>query len=246
MDIQEKTNLLVKRDEEETDVKEKEESSAQKTKKSSQGTIPEGVPAKFWDEEKQEIRVQSLLKSYLELEQLHSRKKSPMPKSSEEYTIKIEHDFLEVDPQINELLYQAGFTNDQAQLVYDLAVERLLPVAQAVYEQMEDVMVEERLSAHFGGKEKWEEIRSQLSMWAKRHLPENALQALSGSHEGILLIHRMMSDESEKTLLREGRKEEGLNEKELHQLIRDPRYWRDGDTEIINRVRKGFQRLYPE
>ena len=35
-------------------------------------------------------------------------------------------------------------------------------------------------------------------------------------------------------------------ENELRQLMRDPRYWRDKDSEIIRKVSDGFRRLYPE
>jgi len=29
-------------------------------------------------------------------------------------------------------------------------------------------------------------------------------------------------------------------------MMRDPRYWRERDPEIIQKVTKGFSRLYPE
>lgn len=33
-------------------------------------------------------------------------------------------------------------------------------------------------------------------------------------------------------------------EKELRQLIQNPKYWRDQDPEIVKRVEEGFKRLY--
>jgi hypothetical protein len=31
----------------------------------------------------------------------------------------------------------------------------------------------------------------------------------------------------------------------LSQMMRDPRYWRDRDPEVIAKVTEGFRRLYP-
>jgi Phage T7 capsid assembly protein len=38
---------------------------------------------------------------------------------------------------------------------------------------------------------------------------------------------------------------EGESEAELSALMRDPRYWRDRDPELIAKVTEGFRRLYP-
>ena len=35
-------------------------------------------------------------------------------------------------------------------------------------------------------------------------------------------------------------------EGELRNLMRDPRYWRDHDGELVRKVTDGFRRLYPE
>jgi len=32
----------------------------------------------------------------------------------------------------------------------------------------------------------------------------------------------------------------------LRALMRDPKYWRDHDPAIVERVKQGFQRLYPD
>jgi hypothetical protein len=34
-------------------------------------------------------------------------------------------------------------------------------------------------------------------------------------------------------------------EEQLREMMRDPRYWRDRDPQLIDRVSCGFQRLYP-
>lgn len=35
-------------------------------------------------------------------------------------------------------------------------------------------------------------------------------------------------------------------EEELRQMMRDPRYWRDRDPQVLDAVSEGFKRLYPE
>jgi len=35
-------------------------------------------------------------------------------------------------------------------------------------------------------------------------------------------------------------------EESLRAMMRDPKYWRDHDPAVVQRVRRGFQRLYPD
>jgi len=35
-------------------------------------------------------------------------------------------------------------------------------------------------------------------------------------------------------------------EEELRRMMRDPRYWRDRDPQVLSAVSQGFQKLYPE
>lgn len=35
-------------------------------------------------------------------------------------------------------------------------------------------------------------------------------------------------------------------EEELRAMMRDPRYWRDRDPQVLNAVSEGFRKLYPE
>ncbi|MCS6855979.1 MAG: hypothetical protein NZ523_14685, partial [Elioraea sp.] len=106
---------------------------------------PADVPEKFWDEEKGEIRLDALLKSYRELERRLSQRAGPpgedadpeerarflralgVPETPEGDEITPKHELCGPDPEINRRLHEAGFTCRQAQLVYDLAAERLLP-----------------------------------------------------------------------------------------------------------------------
>ena len=57
----------------------------------------------------------------------------------------------EADPQINQRLFSAGFSPEQAQLVYDMAAEYLLPLISEMATELEAERELERLVERFGG-----------------------------------------------------------------------------------------------
>ena len=129
---------------------------------------PEDVPEKFWDSEAGQLRVDALLKSYRELERRLSQRLAPpaadapaeevmrfrrglgIPDSPDEYQITPKHDLCCADDEVNQRLHEAGFTPAQAQLVYDLAAERLLPMIAEAAAQLEADRQVEKLREHFG------------------------------------------------------------------------------------------------
>ncbi len=111
------------------------------------------IPEKFRDPRTGALRVEALLKSYLELERATSRRIAPpgddspeedrqrwrralgVPETPDAYEITPAQELCGPDPEVNARLHAAGFTCRQAQLVYDLAAERLLPlIAEAAAE----------------------------------------------------------------------------------------------------------------
>jgi len=70
--------------------------------------------------------------------------------------------------------------------------------------------------------------------------------ALSGSVEGVKTLHKMMG-EGEPAMSRDGQSYGAPEtEESLRALMRDPKYWRDHDPAVVERVQRGFQRLYPD
>src|SRR3954469_9445816 len=55
-----------------------------------------------------------------------------VPDTPDGYCIDCGHGLFDADPVLNHKLHAAGFTPDQAQLVYDLAAERLVPMIQQI------------------------------------------------------------------------------------------------------------------
>jgi hypothetical protein len=223
-------------------------------------TRPGDVPEKFWDAETGTLRVDALLKSYRELERRLSQRAAPpaadaapedllrfrqamgIPETPDNYSIHEPHELCRADHGVNERLHAAHFTNDQAQLVYDLAAERLVPLIAEAAAQFEADRQRERLSAHFGGEDRFRQVAAQLSAWGRAKLPAPVYEALSSTAEGVLALEQMMRKD-EPVLSRDAASPARESEAELRAMMRDPRYWRSREPEFVRRVTDGFRRL---
>ncbi len=220
---------------------------------------PTDIPEKFWDPDRQELRVDALLKSYRELEKRMSqrlarpgddadeeerrrwREMLDIPDSPELYELAAPEG-LGVDPDVNARLHEAGFSRGQVQLVYDLAAERLLPLIAEAAQQFEAERQVERLSQHFGGEERFRRVARQLATWGRQNLPAPVYEALSTTYEGVLALERMMAGK-EPAMTRDAEAPAVETEDELRKMMRDPRYWRTREPEFVRRVTDGFRRL---
>ena len=224
-------------------------------------TRPAEVPEKFWDAEAGTLRVEALLKSYRELERRLSQRAAPpgaeapeeellrfrqsmgIPDTHEAYSITAPHELCCADAEINRKLHAAHFSNAQAQLVYDLAAERLLPLLAEAAAEFEAGKQREKLAAHFGGEERFRQVAAQLSAWGRSRLAPAVYEALSSTAEGVLALEQMMRKGEEPGLSREAAPPAAASESELRAMMRDPRYWRAREPEFVRRVTEGFRRL---
>jgi len=222
---------------------------------------PGHVPEKFWDAQDGSVRVDALLRSYAELERhLGSVPRLPgddadaesmdrfrralgMPESPDDYVVEIADVLGEPDPAVNRRLHEAGLTNAQAQAVYDLAGEYLVPLIEQAAVEFEAERQTERLAAHFGGAERWREVSGQLLAWGRAHLPPATLDALASTYEGVVALHGMMSS-AEPALGAVPAGGDAPDEGGLRGMMRDPRYWRDRDPAFVGRVTAGYRRLF--
>lgn len=223
---------------------------------------PEHIPAKFWDAEQGSVRTEALARSYVELERRLSRGMAlpetleddatrqriltvlGRPESPDGYAIEAPSELLAPDAELNVRLHCAGFTNAQAQLVYDLAAEHLLPIQESARAQLVAQEQHDRLCQHFGGEEAWHETARQIKAWGQINLEPHVLEALSNSPKGVIAMHGMMQA-SEPRLTQNGDHRSAVpDEAALHEMMRDPRYWRERDPQFIARVTEGFKKLY--
>lgn len=217
------------------------------------------IPEKFRDPATGALRVDLLLKSYLELERMLSRRAAPGPDASPEeiarwrkmlgvpdspdgYQINPPCELCGPDAEVNAKLHEAGFTAPQAQLVYDLAAQRLLPLIAEAAAEFEAGKQREKLYAEFGGEDRFRQLAPQIAAWGRANLPDAVFAALSSTSEGVLAMHRMMAAK-EPPLSRDAAAGAVPSEAELRRMMRDPRYWRTRDPAFVQRVTDGFRRL---
>ncbi len=205
------------------------------------------VPEKFLDENG-DLKTEDLLKSYLALEKKMSEPKAAadqMPKSAAEYQLNIKNKLIESDEEVNQILFENGFTNRQAQVVYDLAVDRILPLLESICSDVATDKELQGLEQAFGGAEQFNVVARQISAWAEKNLDANTFEALAKSKDGILTLYQMMRGSMESPLIQgKGQFAPKDDEESLKKLMQSPKYWRDQDPELMKRVEAGFQRLY--
>ena len=166
------------------------------------------------------------------------------PESFDKYQIKISNPVLELDDDILKRFFDCGFTNEQAQLVYDLATEKVLPLLEELTINFEAQKQIEKLNQHFGGEDKFNEVSRQISTWAKQNIPAEVFNALASTSEGVVALYKMMSS-NEPILSKDKNISESVTEESLKGMMQDPKYWRDKDNQYIAKITKGFEKLYP-
>lgn len=218
------------------------------------------LPEKFRDPETGAVNLEALITSYCELERkLSGMIPAPdteegrmrvlrlmgMPETPDEYEVDVSHGLFAVDPGVNQRLHAKGFTAEQVQEVYALAAEKLVPAILEITQEFQADREVERLVAAFGGPEKWAEVSRQLLAFGRKNLPEQVLESLASSFEGVMALHRMMKGEEPGISMRAPRDDAVPgNEGDLRLLMRDPRYWREKDPSFVAMVTDGFKRLY--
>jgi len=222
---------------------------------------PDDIPEKFWDADAGTLRTETLLKSYRELERKlgtmvpmpngddpASRDKLQRalgkPNSADDYQISPPHELITSDPTINAKLHEAGLSSEQAQLVYDLAAEHLVPMIEGVNREASGQIERSQLAAHFGGEEKWQSLAPQIKTWAEANLNDEVYDSLGSSAEGVMAIYHMMQAREPHVISETALPASGVDQGKLSQMMRDPRYWRDRDPNFVAEVTAGYQRLF--
>lgn len=220
---------------------------------------PDYVPEKFWNAQRGAIESESLARAYGELERKMSgymagpsspewqsavRRALGVPDSPDGYKLTVKDDFLQVDPDVNARLHAAGFSPEQAQLVYDLAVERMVPMVAQYADQSRAEQQLDRLIEEFGGQERWNSLANQIAGWGRANLSPEVYAALASSPDGIRALRKLM-ESGEPSLSGRGGPPSPASEAELRAIMKDKRYWKDRDPELVRIVSEGFERLYP-
>ncbi len=222
---------------------------------------PADIPEKFWDAEAGSLRTDTLLKSYIELERKlgtmvpvpngddpSSRHKLQRalgkPETADDYEIAAPHELITSDPAVNAKLHEAGLSSEQAQLVYDLAAEHVVPLIEEANREASQEHERSQLSTHFGGEQKWHAIAPQIKTWAQANLTDEVYESLGSSSEGVIAIYHMMQAREPNVISEAAIPASRTDERQLSTMMRDPRYWRDRDPALVAEVTAGYKRLY--
>ncbi len=206
------------------------------------------IPEKFTDKDGK-LKTNDLLKSYLALEKKMSMpkttEKGTMPNQPTDYKIVPKNDKITVDKEVNRRLFELGLTNEQAQGIYDLAVDIILPQLEAFGEEMSADQELKELEKEFGGTDQFNAIARQLSAWGEKNLDSQTFNTLSCSKDGILTLYKMMQEKQEIPLSKEKSHPQNMDDEiTLRRLMQDPKYWKEQDPELVKRIEQGFKRLY--
>jgi hypothetical protein len=215
------------------------------------------IPDKFKNDDGT-LNTESLLKSYSELEKkIGTMINIPTPESDQSIRDKFNTaigipacaDEYPDDPmftdakEIKEKFLEIGLSKKQAEQIYKLASEFLNPVMGNIMSMDYENKSIRELESFFGGNEKLRASLSEINNYAEKNLPPDVYETLTSSVDGIKAIYKMMQS-SEPQISVSGANNTKLNDSELRQMMKDPKYWRDHDDEFIRKIESGFKKLY--
>jgi hypothetical protein len=215
------------------------------------------IPDKFKNEDGT-LNTESLLKSYSELEKkIGTMINVPTPESDESVREKYNNalgipgsaDEYPDDPmfvdahEIKEKFLEIGLSKKQAEQIYKLASEFLNPVMNDIMSANYETKSMIELESFFGGPDKLKQSLSDINAYAEKNMPANVYETLTSSVDGIKAIYNMMQSAEPKISV-SGANDTKLNDSELRQMMKNPKYWRDHDDEFIRKIESGFKKLY--
>ena len=215
------------------------------------------IPEKFQNKDGT-LNSDALLKSYSELEKKigtmitlpgedadeESRQKFQralgVPANASEYP---DHELFGSDEELKKKFLDAGLSKKQAEKILALAEEYFTPALSEIFRARHESDSFNELEKFFGGKEKMQNIFSEINSFAEKFLPEETFSSLSGSAEGIKSIYRMMQS-MEPSVKTSAMPEAAVSEASLRDMMRNPKYWREKNPGYIRKIESGFKKLY--
>lgn len=167
-----------------------------------------------------------------------------VPLHPDNYQITTDHPWLEPDQELNAILHEHSFSQEQAQVVYDLAHEHVLPLFEQLAGQIAELRGESLLRETFAGED-WQSQAAQVQQWGEAALPPDLYEALTTTPAGVAAMHQMMQH-GEPQFVGATTSTGSVEKNSLRRMMDDPRYWRDHDPELVSRVQDGFASLYPD
>lgn len=216
----------------------------------------DNIPEKFLNTDGT-LNTAALMKSYSELEKKIStmvtipndesddsvrekfNRAIGVPNNASEYPVNELYD----DTALREKFLQIGLTCNQVEKIYDIADEFLSPLISELFSVRNQGDAINELKNYFGSTEKMNKALHAVDTFAQRFLPREAYEALSATPQGIQSMYKMMQS-MEPDIYTDSNETKNLSDSDLRRMMRDPKYWRDGDAEYIRKIENGFKKLY--
>ena len=216
----------------------------------------EKIPQKFLNEDGT-LNTDSLLKSYNELEKKIGTMVSIPNNDSDEATrekfnraIGVPDDESKYptndmfdDDSVRKKFREIGLTCNQVEQIYKIANEYLSPVISDLFSMQNETNAYQELKNFFGGTEKMNDALRAIDAFGSKFLPHDAFDALCSTPQGIQGVYKMMQS-MEPHIETQKNEKENLTDDDLRRMMRDPKYWRDGDPEYVRKIENGFKKLY--
>ena len=162
-----------------------------------------------------------------------------VPSSASEYPT---HELYD-DENLREKFFEIGLTNSQVEKIYDIANEFLSPLVSDLFSAQDESCAINELKNFFGDTQKMNDALHAINEFGTRFLPRAAFDELCATPQGIQSVYKMMQS-MEPDVQTEKNDTKNLTDSDLRRLMRDPKYWRDGDAEYIRKIENGFKKLY--
>ena len=144
---------------------------------------------------------------------------------------------------LREKFFEIGLTSNQVEKIYDIANEFLSPLISDLFSLQSETNSVNELKSFFGGTEKMNDVLRAIKSFGEKFLPHDAFQELCATPQGIQSVYKMMQS-MEPEVKTDKNETQNLTDSDLRRMMRDPKYWRDNDTEYIRKIENGFKKLY--
>lgn len=216
----------------------------------------EKIPEKFLNKDGT-LNADALMKSYTELEKkIGGMISVPDENADDDARAKFNHAIgvpddaaqypsndLFDDDALREKFREIGLTCTQVEKIYSIAEEFLSPVLSELFSMQNETNAITELKNFFGGTEKMNDALIAINAFGEKFLPRDAFDALCATPQGIQGVYKMMQS-MEPSIQTEKNSSENLTDDDLRRMMRDPKYWRDGDAEYVRKIENGFKKLY--
>lgn len=174
------------------------------------------------------------------MEEIQSEAFSNRPESAGDYQLPESiDDSAAVDNKLLSWWAEHSFENGYSQEEFEQGIAMY---AEAMNGSMPDIEAEAKML----GDNADQRIEA-ASLFANKFFPEAALPAIERmceSHEGIIALEAIMEAMKDGSFAGNTQAVAGTSEKELREMMNDPRYWKDRDPHFIKQVTEGFQQIY--